>query len=364
MKSIKNTLLALAFTSSTLLFANEAPAPKADVFIVKDLHDVKVDLKYPAIIKSNKRVDVIARVLGVLEKKNFNEGDRVNKGDVLYEIEDSSYKAELDSAKASLQLSQAVLKNTKRKWQRVQKLYAQRAISQESKDNAQSAYEEALASVAMAKANVRKAQIEFDYTKVKAPISGYTSLKNVDLGSLVHANETKLITITQNDSIDVEFSVPLSDFNKLKSKKWGTKDGEKIKLNLLVNGEKIQKEGYVDFIDVNIDRKTSVVKLRAKFENVDNSLMAGKFTRVALNNIYENKATEIPQKALLQDDNGTSVFIVNNDVIDVKPVEIVRENGKNFIIKNGILKSGDKVVMNNFFRVRPNQKVQIDKVID
>lgn len=363
MRQIKKGLVLFTLASS-LLFANEAPAPKADVYVVKDLHDVKVKLKYPAIIKSAKNVDVIARVLGVLNKKNFNEGDKVNKGDTLYEIEDSAYKAELDSASASLQLAKVTLKNTQRKWNRVKKLYAQKATSQENKDDAQANYEEAVARVAMAKAQLKKAQINYNYTKVKAPISGYTSLKNIDVGSLVHANETKLISITQNDNVHVEFSVPLSDFNNLKSNKWATKNGEKIKLNLVIDKKVVQKEGTVDFIDVNIDRKTSVVKLRAVFENIDNTLMAGKFTRVVLNNIYQNNTLEIPQVALLQDDNGMSVFVVNDNTVAVKPVVVERENGKNFIIKQGSLNSGDKVIVNNFFRVRPNQKVQIDKVIN
>ena len=364
MKRLKKGLVLLALTSSISLFASQAAAPKADVFVVKDLHDVKVELKYPAVVKSAKKVDVIARALGVLKKKNFNEGDKVNKGDILYEIEDNSYKAELDSAKASLRLAEVTLKNNERKWNRIKKLFAQKATSLESKDNAQAAYEEALATVSMQKARLQQAQIRYDYTKVKAPISGYTGLKNVDVGSLVYANETKLITITQNDNVYVEFSVPLSDFNNFKSKKWATRKGDKIKLNLIIDKKELQKEGVVDFIDVNINRQTSVVKLRAVFKNMDNSLMAGKFTRVVLNNIYQNNTVEIPQKALLQDDNGTSVFVVNGDVVGVKTVEIERENGKNFIIKAGSLSSGDKVIVNNFFRVAPNQKVQIDNVVN
>jgi len=138
------------------------------------------------------------------------------------------------------------------------------------------------------------------YTKVKAPISGITSLKQVDVGNLVSYDPpSKLVEITQKDKVFVEFSAPMSDYKKIKNHIWSIKDNAPVKVTLEVDGKVLKKEGVVDFIDVNTNNQTAIVKMRAIFDNKDGFLMHGQFVRVVTNNIIQKNIITIPQKASL-----------------------------------------------------------------
>ncbi|MFT7003203.1 MAG: membrane fusion protein (multidrug efflux system) [Sulfurimonas sp.] len=343
----------------------QMPAPKADVYVIPAAQNVPVSLKYPAQIESFQNVSVVSRVLGVLEKKHFTEGQKVKKGDLLFEIEDNTYVAMVDAAKASVKMSEASLQKETRNWNRTKELYAKKAVSAQTKDAALSSFEEATASLLLSKAQLTQAQINLNYTKVKAPISGTTGLKKVDIGNLVSANPaTNLIGITQNEVVYASFSMPLSDYTNIKNDIWLMPEANKINVSLEIDNKETKINGMVDFFDVNVDKSTATIKIRAKIDNSDGYLMPGSFVRVALNGITEKNVITIPQKAVLQNPLGTIVMIEENGVVGVRPVSIAYESGDKFIIRTGPLKSGDKVIVNNFFRVKPGAKVTVDKIIN
>ncbi len=356
----------LSFSSTPLhkrLF--KIPMPKADIYIVPKPKTLPIILKYPAQIKSFKSIRVVSRVSGILEKKYFKEGQEIKKGDFLYKIEDKVYKAKVGEAKASVQMAQAILDNTIRNWDRVKKLYRQKAISQEKRDNALSAYEEAEASLSLSKAKLKQAQINLSYTRVLAPISGTIGLKKIDVGDYVRSNPpTTLINITNNKKIYVFFSMPLRDYINIKNGLWQIQKNKKIKIFLIIDGKTIKQQGIVNFIDSNVDKKTSVVKFRAILDNNNKYLMPGSFARVVLSGIVQKNVISIPQKALLQNPLGTVVFIVKNGRVRTLPIAVTRESGENYIVKKDYLKSGTKIIVNNFFRLRPGGKVAIDKIIN
>ena len=334
MKYSKHALIlcfASLITSTTLLNAAQAPAmpaPKADVYVVPQAQDLAISLKYPAEIKAYKKVQVVSRVLGTLEKQYFTEGSSVKQGDVLYKIEDGIYKAKYDAALATLNMNQAILDNASRNWERIKKLYAQQAVSEEKKDSALATYEQALATLALAKAQLRQAQIDLDYTNVKAPISGFTSLKQVDVGDLVTANPpTTLVEITQNDKVYVEFSMPLKDYQNIKNGLWQMpKNNSQVSIEQ--DGKISALQGVIDFINVNIDKETSVVKMRATIENKEGQLMAGNFARVLLSDIVQKNVITIPQKAVLQNPLGTVVFVEEQGRVGVRPVMLGKESNE------------------------------------
>jgi len=182
MKKLTNIIAvtSLLLSMHTFVFAaQERPAPKADVYVIPQPKDLSLSLSYPAQIYSSKSVNVVARVSGVLQEKFFKEGSFVKKGDILYKIEDDMYKVKVDAAKASVNMSQANFDNASRKWKRVQKLYKNKVVSQENRDNALFAYDEAIAGLSLAKANLHQANIDLDYTNVKAPISGIVGLHSL-----------------------------------------------------------------------------------------------------------------------------------------------------------------------------------------
>jgi len=371
-KLIKSAILIAMFSAATTVFAGGSPAgthkmptPKADIYVVPKPTVLPITLKYPATIEAYSEVQVIARALGTLEKKYFTEGQKVNKGDLLYSIEDDVYKAQVEASQASLQMAEANLDNATINWKRIKKLFSEKAISQEKRDNVLSAYKQSLASVALAEAQLKQAKINIKYTKVKAPISGITGLKQVNIGDLVSSNPpSKLVQITQNDKVYVEFSVPMSDYKKIKNHIWSIKDNAPVKVTLEVEGKVLKQEGVVDFIDVNTNNQTAIVKMRAIFDNKDGYLMPGQFVRVSTNNIIQKNIITIPQKAVLQNPLGTIVFIEDHGRVDVRPVVVGNVSGDKFVVAGGPLRSGDRVIINNFFRLKPGGKVVIDKTIN
>ena len=373
MRNIKKLVIttALSMAAVTSIYAASAPAaqqmpaPKADVYVVPEASNIPINLKYPAQINSFKQAKVYSRILGVLEEKYFEEGKAVKKGDVLFKIEDDLYQAKVDAAEASIKMNQATLNSATTSWERIQKLYSSKAVTTEQRDTTLAAYQNALAALSMAKAQLKQAKIDLDYTKVKAPISGITGLKTVDLGNLVTANPPmELLTISQNDKVYIDFSMPLSDYENIKNGLWKMPEDGKIKVDININGKSTKQSGLVDFIDVNIDQKTSTVKMRAIVDNKEFELMPGSFARVVLNGIEQKNVITIPQKALLQNPLGTIVFVEKDGVATVKPVMVGNESGDKFIVAGGPLQSGDKVIVNNFFRVKPGKPVVIDKTIN
>lgn len=369
-KTIQATLLVIMLLPISSYATEERgrpsmPTPKADVFIVKAPHNLVVTLKYPAQIKSFERVNIVARVSGILEKKYFTEGQAVSKDDILYSIEDDMYVARVNVAKASVQMSQAALNKASRNWKRIDNLFKSKTVSEDRQDTARADFEQATAAFALAKAELKQAQIDLDYTKVRAPISGIVGLKKVDTGDFVASTPpTKLIEISQNNQVYVEFSMPLHDYANIKNKLWVMPENGKIPVSLEIDNKITQRTGVVDFMDVNINQLTSTVKMRAIIDNSDGYLMPGGFVRILLNKIVQKNVISIPQKAVLQNPLGQIVFIADHGHVAVKPVKLGRETGNKYVVSGGPLMSGDKVIINNFFRLKPGAEIEVDNVIN
>ncbi len=349
------------FSLATSLLAKNKSLfiPHVDVYKVPATHNIPVVLKYPARIKEYSKVIIVARVEGILEKKFFKEGDFVKKGTLLYTIEPDIFLANVQSAKANLNRAIASFKDAEKNWLRIKALFKDNVTSKEKKDNAFYLYESSKAEVNLARANLKKATINLNYTKIFSPIDGFASLKYIDTGNLVH-NGTKLLQITKTNPIYAEFSVPDKDFLKYALFSYVKK--RKLIANI-EKGNIIKTNGYVDFADVNIDKYTSTVKLRAVFQNKDKKLYPGEFVRIILKGIQIKDKIEIPQQALIQNEKGTFVFIVKKGKVLIKPVITAGTHGNNFIVEKG-LNEGDLVILNNFFRIRPKSQVIIDKIIE
>lgn len=338
--------------------------PKADVYVVPKPQNLLIKVQYPGFISSYKKALVVARASGILEQKYFTSGQYVKKGELLYKIQDDQYKALYDAAYGAMLMDKAALNNALKNWNRVKQLFAAKATSKASRDNAYYAYQEAKAALIQAKANMQTAKINLDYTNVRAPISGYTGLKMVDVGNLVSATlPTKLIKITQNNKVYVNFSMPMNDYAKIKQHIWSVNQSN-IKAKLKVDGHMVSQTGLVDFIDVNINQATSTVKMRALFDNRNRYLMAGDFVHIYLEGISQHNAIQIPQKAVLQNPLGTIVFIAVHGHVEVRPVKLGRTSGKYFVLKSHTLAPGTKVIVDNFFRLKPGGKVQVDKIVN
>ena len=343
---------------------SEMPPLEVNTYQVK-LNDIPVSMEYPAKIKSMQQVNVVAKVNGTLEKKNFTEGNFVKKEEVLYQIDSTRYEALMQEALADVEMKTATLKQATREWERVKILFEQDSTSQKEKDSALSAYETAKASLKASQANLKKAQIDLGYTKVKAPISGFTSLNKQDLGSYVGSTNESMIltTITQTNPIYVEFSLPDIEFLKkrfiMNDGNWNNISQTKLPVSIILSDGLIYEEkGTLDFIDSFVDNETSTVKARATFENPKNNLISGLFVKIRINGLIYKNAISIPQTSLLQDTTGAFVYIAKDNQAIRTPVKIENISKDTYIINDG-LNEGDIVITNNLTKLKSGSSITL-----
>lgn len=343
---------------------SEIPPLEVNTYQVK-LNDIPVYMEYPAKIRSMQQVNVVAKVNGTLEKKNFTEGNFVKEGEVLYQIDSTRYEALMQEALADVEMKTATLKQATREWERVKILFEQDSTSQKEKDSALSAYETAQASLKASQANLKKAQIDLGYTKVKAPISGFTSLNKQDLGSYVGSTNESMIltTITQTNPIYVEFSLPDIEFLKkrfiMNNDNWNNFSQTKLPVSIILSDGLIYEEkGTLDFIDSFVDNETSTVKARATFENPKNDLISGLFVKIKIDGLIYKNAISIPQTSLLQDTTGAFVYIAKNNQAIRTPVKIENISKDTYIINDG-LNEGDIVITNNLTKLKSGSSITL-----
>lgn len=339
------------------------PLPVATYKVVAS--DIPVSLEYPAKVKSMQHVNIVARVSGVLEKKHFTEGSFVKAGDMLYQIDSDRYDALMQEAVADVGVKEATLKQATRDWERTKVLFEQDAVSKKERDAALSAYESAGASLKASQAALKKATIDFNYTKVKATISGMTSLNTQDIGSYVGASSDSmtLTTITQTDPVYVEFSLP--DIELLKKRyvmnqgNWNSIAQAKLPVQLSTpEGTRYEKAGTLDFLDSSVDEQTSTIKARATFANPNHILIPGLFVRVNVEGLVYKDAISIPQKALLQEALGSFVYVAQEGKAVKVPVKAGTVHNDTFIIESG-LSAGDVVITNNLTKLRPGSAITL-----
>lgn len=350
--------------SSKATQAQEPPPVPVKVYEVKS-ENVPLDIAYTGKTKSVGDVGIHARVEGVLLKKSYTEGEVVKKGQSLYQIDPSKYRADYQSAKATLEVEEAKFSNAKKEWDRVERLYSENAISQRERDSAEANFKAAEASVRNAQAALSNASINLEYTKVISPVEGIAGQKQQDMGSLVGPGPNSLLTtITQLDPIYVEFAIPNDDAEMMNQRGDASKfvlpeDGV-IKVTLVdTQGKTLLKSGVIDFKAVTLDAQTGSINARAKFENKDASIYPNQFGKVVIKDIALKDAVAIPQKAVIQSPQGIFAYLVVDGKAEIRPIVLgATTDDKRWVIKSGI-KSGDKVIVSNLLKLKPKASVQI-----
>lgn len=357
-----------AETQTTQHQAQSAPVPVVEV----EPQSVPLKFTYAARAQGSKETEVRARVGGILLKRNYNEGARVNEGDVLFEIDPEPYKVALAQAKAKLSQTKAKLAAAETQWTRISKLFKERIVSEKSRDDAKANLDSLRAGVEAAQAEVDAAQLNLNYTQVKAPISGITSMEAQSEGSLIVANsDSSLLThITQVDPIYVIFSAADNELFKLGSmitegkisnphyNSEGAQTTEIFASLSYNNGNTYEQQGKFDFVNPTIDENTGTIKIRAVFDNPDKKIVPGQFVRINIEGLTRVNALVVPQEAVMQGANGSLVYRVNaNNQVEAVNVEtgFTTPDGQ-WIIDNG-LNAGDKVITGGLMLLTPGQSV-------
>lgn len=371
---VRNTILALSLVWLVGCGANEQkpaqgggmPPSHVDVVSVKK-GATAIPLEYPAKIKSIQQVEVRAKVSGTLLKKHYTEGALVKEGDLLFKIDPAKFQAAFNEASAQLGVREATLKQSEREWNRIKRLFDEKAVSEKERDDALAAYEMALANVASAKATLENARIDLGYTSITAPISGVAGMKTKDVGAYVNSSSTDSVvtTITQLDPIHVEFAIPdlerLKQAYSLREGTWKEAAQGALKATVLSKeGVVYSDKGRVDFTDSVIDETTGSVKARAIFSNSDRTLLPGQFVRVRIEGLMRENSAIIPQEAVMQGAQGAFVYVVKEDKVAMKPIVIEQATPKGFIVSEG-LDENDLVIVSNLKKIRPGAPVQVDR---
>jgi len=310
-------------------------------------------------------VDLVARVPGYLEKVAFKDGNIVDKGDLLFVIEPSSYEANLRLAEATLAQQQAQLTRASSEYARQTRLVKQNAGSQANVEKWLAERNSAAAAVNQAKANIQIAKINLGYTKVTAPFTGRIGRHLVDVGNLVGTpSPTKLATIEQIEPIYVYFNVDEPTVLRMRAiaraRGIGPADVSMIPVYVgLQNENAYPHKGKLDFVDTGIDPSTGTLQVRAVLPNSDRALLPGAFVRVHVPVDRNEKALVVSNRALGVDQAGPYVLLVNaDDVVEQRAVETGALVDDMRVITKG-LEVTDRVIVEGLQRAIPGTKVAV-----
>lgn len=321
--------------------------------------DVSLTQSYIGYVTPIHSVDIVPYINGFLEDIMVEGGQKVERGDNLILIRQNEYKASLEAAEASVLQADATLNNAAVYYRRM-KQAGTKVISPTELDNAKASYLSAKAALAQAKANRDLAKVNFDYTIIQAPIGGIVG--NVDLtrGDYVSPSSGTLLKIIQFDPIRVVFSITDKDYlNEMAKQSGGLFNGEAIKIRLS-NGQIYNKTGKFRFLDNEINRSTNSIAVYADFENENHTLVANAYVDVLLEKNIKN-GVPVRQNLVTMEDSGNYVYVVKDDRLERRKVDILGIRGNDYILKNSFA-VGEYLVLDKVGRIIPGQKLKLNVV--
>jgi membrane fusion protein, multidrug efflux system len=308
------------------------------------------------------RVEVRARVTGYLDAVLFREGDFVKEGAQLYRIEKGLFQAAVLQAEGELDKGKAAKVLTVIQRDRMEELAKQQAGSLESRDRAVAADKQADGVILIDQANLNTANINLGYTDITSPINGKIGKTNITKGNVVGPDSGVLTTIVSQDPMYVMFPVSQRDFLRVQEE--GRKlNAKTIKVQLrFSDGRTYDKSGEINFVNVTVDRATDTVLVRATFPNPDNSLIDGQLVRVNLESANPQEKIVIPQSALIADQEGVYVFIVEDGKAVIRRVKVSGQRGNDAVVEQG-LSGGELVIVEGLQNVKPGSAVRANPVL-
>lgn len=336
----------------------QAAAPPAAVFVTRvERQAISKGADFIGRVEAIDRVDIVARVTGFLQTRHFNEGDAVKAGQLLFTLEQPPFAAEVALRRAQLDSARADLANATTQVTRGRELVKTNAIPQATLDDRITAEAESKAKVAAAEAQLQQAQINYDYTEIRAPFDGRAGRSPLSPGNVVSPGSGTLVTIVRDDPIRISF--PVTQRQLLQVRREGGTDGaERIKVRVrLPDGSMLDSTGRFDFIDVTTNRATDSVLVQAMIANPQKLLVDGQAVTVVVEAGDPEQVIVIPQSALQIDQAGSFVLVVGaENKVEVKRVKTARGLGGQLVVTEG-LEIGQLVITEGSQRARPGATV-------
>jgi membrane fusion protein (multidrug efflux system) len=345
--------------------ASAPPLPVLHVKVVEIIQkDVPIYSEWVGTTDGSVNARIRAQVSGYLLKQPYVEGGSVKKGDLLFELDPSKFKAALDQAQGDLAKAQAQLMKAKLDVERDTPLAKQGAISQKELVDSIQAYEAAKGTTAAAKASVEQAKLNLGWTRITAPIDGVVGIAKAQIGDLIDAN-TAVTSMSTLDPIRVYFPVSEQEYlgaaEKIRQRYKERNEGDEYggpQLELILGGEKVYPhKGQFFLVDRQVDVKTGTILVAALFPNPNNLLRPGQFARVRAITSTKEKALLVPQRAVTELQGNYQVAVVTPDnKVDIRPVKVGQRTGNLWIIDQG-LRQGERVVVEGLQKLKAGMTV-------
>jgi membrane fusion protein (multidrug efflux system) len=348
------------------LMACEQPAKEETAIRVVVTPAIEEDVtlygNYVGHTQASKRIEVNPRVDGFLEEIAFVDGSLVQERATLYRIDPAPYRATLDRAEATLSSREAALGKAQRDLARIKPLFEEDAASQLDYDEAIAQAQQSAAAVEETRADIVNAQLELDYTELKAPITGHIGESAVDVGALLRAGDSKpLTTVSQIDPIHVYFSMSALDYlNARRRVRSASEDEKSEREGKAVEGEVTislpddsiyRFRGRVGFTDPQVNPQTGTFAIRAIVPNPDKELLPGQYTRVRLPLEIQHDALLIPEESILIEQGGVYVYVVlPNNRIERRLIFVGSITDGRLIVEKG-LDPGENIVIHGIGKV-------------
>lgn len=336
----------------------DSPAMQVVVAPVEEA-EIPIEASFSATLSAKETVEVRAKISGYITEKLFKEGAMVQEGEVLYRLDDRDLKAALETAKANAAKAKSAWENDERTAQRYIPLAKSGAVSMQERDVVVSRAEESLAYYKAAQADEEKALVNLSYATITAPISGYITRSNVEVGSYVGAGSQLLTTVYKIDPIRAEFSITDKEYLEYLSRFQEDKLQEvKFRLELGDDRYPYPYEGRLEMADPIVGSNTNTIGVRAEFPNPSRKLRPGLYVNV-IGQSGTKEALTVPEVAVMDFGGGKAVFTVDaeNRLVPV-PVQIGNLIGDRRVINKGLSK-GQQVVIEGLVNAQPNMKVEV-----
>jgi membrane fusion protein, multidrug efflux system len=354
------SLLALEACNRSQVQASGPSGPPAPLVTVVEATTQNVP-KYLDEIGKNaafESVNVTPQVGGRIVERHFQDGENLRKGQLLFVIDPRPYKAQLDSAQATLAQNKAALDLAKIQFSRDQEIIGSKAISQQDYDTKKNAVDVGEAQVEAAEAAVETAKLNLEYCYIHSPIDGRAGARLVDVGNVVQANMGSLLSIQRIDPIYATFTITERDLPEVQKEM--AHGGLKAMVRLPSDQESAARTGRVEFLDNSVQNGTGTVNLRATLANTDRHFWPGQFVDVKLVLATEKGAVLIPNQATQLSQQGAFVYVIKpDDTAELRPVKLGQRQGTDVVVTQG-LNPNERVVLAGQMLVRPGGKVHVN----
>lgn len=344
------------FTGCTKEPPPTPPPPEVAVASVVQ-KDVPIHAEWVGTADGLINATIRAQVTGYLSEQNYQEGDLVKKGDVLFEIDPRPFQAALDQSKGELALQQARWETSKLNLNRIRPLAEANAVSKKDLDEAIGAEQATHAAVLAAQAAVQKAQIDLDFTKIRSPIVGVAGRAKAQIGDLVGTPQSsELTTVSTIDPVKVYFSISEQEY--LQFMREGTPGEQRERRRqqnlelLLADGSLYSHKGTFAFADRQVDVRTGTITVAALFPNPGGLLRPGQFAKIRAVTKQKEGALLVPQRAVTELQGSYQVAVVSPDnKVSIRPVKVGSRVDALWVVEEG-LKPGEHVVAEGTQKVR------------